>query len=151
MKILAAIFAALLLLSSCKDDEHHIVYSVDLFFFASASPSEGWNDAVTQITANAQSQVDLLVMRNAFSAQEYPKQTAKIIVEEGPERAKLGTDFSLNTQTFNFPEKSTTSLPLQVQILGSASGKKIVLKLDYPYYDVCPEVTRTNTLTIDVK
>ena len=43
-------------------------------------------------------------------------------------------------------------LPLRVNISGGTSGKKIVLRLDYGYYDECsPESRKGDKLIIKVK
>ena len=97
-------------------------------------------------------QVDLLVTRNAFAAKAHPKQTVKVIVEENLSTAKPGGDFILSEQVFNFRNKDVLQLPLRVNISGGTSGKKIVLRLDYGYYDECsPESRKGDKLIIKVK
>ena len=137
---------------SCNDEKH--VWSFeDMFYFLHNDPSqEGWVEPVTKITVGPGAQVDLLVTRNAFAAKAHPKQTVKVIVEENLSTAKPGGDFILSEQVFNFRNKDVLQLPLRVTISGGTSGKKIVLRLDYGYYDECsPESRKGDKLIIKVK
>lgn len=98
------------------------------------------------------SQVDLMVMRNGFAAERHPEQTVKIVIEENLSTAESGTDFTLDSQVLEFRNKNTIQLPLRVNIHGSASGKKIVLRLDYGYYDECrPDGRKADKLTVKIR
>ena len=109
-------------------------------------------EPVTKITVGPGAQVDLLVTRNAFAAKAHPKQTVKVVVEENLSTANPGGDFILSEQAFNFKNKDALQLPLRVNISGGTSGKKIVLCLDYGYYDECsPESRKGDKLIIKVK
>lgn len=152
MKKLLILIALSIGFASCNDEKHIWVFE-DMIYFLHDDPSQvGWLDPVTKITVGAGTQVDLLVTRNAFAAKTHPKQTVKVVVEENLSTAKLGGDFVLNEQVFNFKSKDALQLPLRVNINGGTSGKKIVLRLDYGYYDECSlESRKGDKLTIKVK
>lgn len=150
-KILCAVVLSLGLLS-CNDEAHITVYEDMMYFLRNESGQEGWLSPVTKISAKPHSRVDLLVARNAFATQDHPKQTVRIAVDEERSSAILGADFSLDEQVLTFSGKNVFQLPLCVTIHRGAAGKKIVLRLDYEYYEECHlEGRKADRLTITVK
>lgn len=152
MKKLLFLIALAIGFTSCNDEEHVWIYG-DMFYFLQNDPAQaGWVEPVTNIAVAPGSQVDLLIARNAFAAKTHPKQTVKVVVEESLSTAKLGSDFTLSEQIFSFKNKDALNIPLQVNIHGGTSGKKIVLRLDYGYYDECNlEGREGDKLTIKIK
>lgn len=137
MKKLLYALVALATFISCDKDAHTMIYGDMMYFLTNETLGEGYREPVTQLTVNPQSRVDLLVVRNAFAAKDHPDQTVKIEVFEDLSTAKLGEDFTLDTQNLKFSGKGSVQLPLQMSISSGTSGKKIVLRLDYGYYDEC--------------
>lgn len=146
-------YAALLLgLAACKDEARVTIYQDMIYFLENRSETGGYVAPVTKISAKPRSQTELLVVRNAFAAAEHPRQTVGIVVDEELTTADPATDFSLDRQTLTFPDRQTLQLPLQIAVRSSAAGKKIVLRLDYEYYDECPlDGRKCDRLTITIK
>lgn len=152
MKKLLCLIVLAIGFASCNDEKHVWVFEDMMYFLQNDSSLEGWVTPVTKIEAEPQSQVNLLIVRNAFAAEKHPKQSVKVIVEENLSTAKLDVDFSLDQQVSNFMNKDALHLPLQVNIHGGASGKKIVLRLDYGYNDECQlEGRKADKLTIKIE
>lgn len=150
MKKLLCVLALAISFVSCNDEKHIWVIE-DMFYFLDNESLEGYATPVTEMTSGTLEQVNLLIMRNGFSAERHPKQTVNIVVDESLSTAKLGTDFSLDQQRFNFQNKNTLKLPLQVNIHGS-TGTKIVLRLEYGYYDESQlDGRKADKLTIKIK
>ena len=150
MKKLFCLIALAVGFTSCNDEKHVWIIE-DMFYFLDNGSTEGYVTPVTEMTAGPSTQVDLLVIRNGFAAERHPKQTVKVLVEESLSTAKVGTDFSLDQQVFDFQNENTLKLPLRVNIRNS-SGKKIVLRLEYGYYDECrSDGRKADKLTIKVK
>ena len=148
----ALLLALLLGLAACKDEARVTIFQDMMYFLENTSETEGYVSPVTKITAKPCSQAELLVVRNAFSANEHPRQTVGIVVDEELTTADPATDFTLDRQTLTFSDRQTLQLPLQVTFRSSAAGKKIGLRLDYAYYDACPlNGRRCDRLTILVK
>lgn len=148
--MLAAVLA--LGLISCNDDAHITIHEDMMYFLQNESLSEGYVSPVTEINAKPRTRVDLLVVRNAFAAMDHPKQTVKIAVDEERSSAISGTDFTFDQQVLTFSGKDMLQLPVYVNVHRSAAGKKIVLRLDYEYYEEChPEGRKADRLTITVK
>lgn len=93
----------------------------------------------------------LYVSRSLFAANDYPKQDVRILVEEET-TADPNMDFTLEGSELVFNNRDEMKVPFQVVIRSSASGKKIVLRLDYGYTDVCkPEYRKADKLEITIK
>lgn len=137
MKKLLFLLALAFGFTSCNDQKHVWIIGDMFYFLQNDLSQEGWVEPVTKISVGSGSQVDLLITRNAFAAKTHPKQTVKVVVEESLSTAKPGGDFTLSEQIFSFSNKDALQLPLQVNIQSGTSGKKIVLRLDYGYYDEC--------------
>lgn len=118
-------------------------------FFSENPPSfvGSYIPPITKLDARLNSQVKLLVWRNAFAAQDHPQQHVQLVVDQKLTTAKEG-DFSISEPSLNFSHGIMTSIPVTVNIHG-AKGKKIVLLLQYDYYDECPATLRkTDRLNI---
>lgn len=151
MKRLLLFLLLALAISSCKDEERRTFYEDMIFFSETPSSVGGYISATTKLDAKPNSQVELLVWRNAFAAKDHPKQNVQIVVDQKLSTAEEGRDFSISESSLNFKGKNNTSIPVSVNI-HSAAGKTIVLQLVYEYYDECPvEGRMADRLKIKVK
>ncbi len=158
MKKILYLFTALMMLSGC-DDKVEIIHCTDMLFFFSANDIEnggnnGYDNYISSIkTADvaAGELLELIVTRNIDIAErKYVVQTATLLVDNSS-TASVGTDFEISATSIRF-SKGQYSTPVTITTRPSASGKTIVLKLDYDYTDVCPKNQRTSDiLTITVK
>lgn len=152
MKKLLLLAALAVGLASCNDEKHVWVFQDMIYFLENRSETEGYVAPLTKLSVRPRSQAELLVCRNVFAAAEHPLQTVRIEVDERLSTAEFGTDFNLDRQELTFQQKESLQLPLQVTLRSSAAGKKIVLRLDYAYYDECPlDGRRSDRLTITIK
>lgn len=150
MKKLFCAFALMLFATSCKDEAHITVYE-DMMYFLSAESDAGYVTPITNLTEEAPVRLNLYVFRSSFAANDHPKQTVRILVEEET-TADPDTDFKLEGSELAFNKREEMRVPFQVVIRSSASGKKIVLRLDYGYTDVCkPEYRKADKLVIKIK
>ncbi len=150
MKKLFCVFALMLFATSCKDEVHITVYE-DMIYFLSAESEAGYLEPITNLTEEAPVRLNLYVSRSLFAANDYPKQDVRILVEEET-TADPNTDFTLEGSELVFNNRDEMKVPFQVVIRSSASGKKIVLRLDYGYTDVCkPEYRKADKLEITIK
>lgn len=150
MKKLFCALALMLFATSCKDEAYITVYG-DMMYFLSGEPGPGYVSATTSLTEKAPAHLNLLVCRSPFAAEVYPKQTVRILVEEET-TAVPDTDFKLEGSELAFHSRDETKIPFRVVIRSSASGKRIVLRLDYGYRDVCkPEYRKEDKLVIKIK
>ena len=85
-------------------------------------------EPLTSANFDANTSIELYVSRNAFVAKDYPKQDVTLAVDEKESTAVYGEDFDLS---------DNINLPLKMDI-GDAAGKKIVLRLVYDEYPLCP-------------
>lgn len=151
MKRLLLFLLLALAISSCKDEERSTSYEDMIYFSENPSSVGGYISATTKLDAKPNSQVELLVWRNAFAAKDHPKQNVQIVVDQKLSTAEEGRDFSISESSLNFKGKNNTSIPVSVNIY-SAAGKTIVLQLVYEYYDECPvEGRMADRLKIKVK
>lgn len=151
MKKLLLFTLLLLGAASCEDEERSIHYEDMIYFTEIPSSTSGYISAVTELEARPDSQVELLVIRNGFAAQDHPRQTVEITVPEGSSTAVAGADFTLSQSKLTFDGKNTTSIPVQVNI-HDAKGKTIVLQLVYEYYNECPaEGRKADRLKIQIR
>lgn len=153
IKILCAaicVMACGSLLSGCDKSDHH--YSCqDMFAFYPDEFMEGYIECVTRLDAVPDSRLQLVISRNVYIAQAFPKQKVKVVVDTQLSTAVEGVDFDFSSQTFEFRGKNTLQLPFAVDI-HAAKGKRIVLLLEYGYYEQCPlEGRMGNRLTIDIE
>lgn len=126
---------------SCDDDKNRTFYQDMMYFTENTSPAEGYISPVTHLDVKSNSQVELLVCRNAFAAKDHPKQTVQVVADPELSTAEEERDFSISASSLDFKNGNVTSLPLTVNI-HNAKGKTIVLKLEYEYYDECPLADR---------
>lgn len=126
---------------SCDDDKNQTFYQDMMYFTENSSSVEGYVSPITHLDVKSNSQVKLLVCRNAFAAKDHPKQTVQVVVDQELSTAEEGGDFSISASSLDFKNGNVTSLPLTVNI-HNAKGKTIVLKLEYGYYDECPLADR---------
>ncbi len=139
-------------LVSCKDETHVTIFEDMMYFFENTLKPEDYASPITVLHVQPHSQIELLIGRNVFAANEHPKQTVRIVVDEYHTTANPETDFSFDQQVLNFPNKNVLQLPLQVTIHSGAAGKIIALRLDYEYYDECPQNgRRCDRLIINVQ
>lgn len=139
-------------LISCRDEAQVTVFEDMMYFQENTLKPEDYASPITVLHVQPRSQVNLFIGRNVFAANEYPEQTVRIVVDEYRTTADPETDFSFNQHVLNFPNKNALQLPLQATIHSGAAGKKIVLLLDYGYYDKCPQNgRRCDRLTINVQ
>lgn len=151
MKRLLLFLLLALAIISCKDEERRTLYE-DMFYFAE-NPSivGGYISPITKLNARPNSQVDLLIWRNAFAAKDHPKQNVLIVVDQELSTAEEGRDFSISESSLKFKGSNNNSIPVSVNI-HSAAGKTIVLQLVYEYYDECPvEGRKADRLKIKIK
>lgn len=150
MKRIFCLLAGMLLVTACNDEVRITVYE-DMMYFLSEEPDAGYVSPATDLTAEAPSRLDLYVARNPYAAREHPGQTAWIVVDE-TSSAVPDTDFKLGCREFAFGGREELKLPFQLQIRSSASGKRIVLRLDYGYTDECrPEYRKADRLVVEVR
>ena len=150
MKKLFCAFALMLVATSCKNEDRITVYE-DMMYFHSAESETGYLAPITNLTEEAPVRLNLYVFRSLFAANDHPKQTVRILVEEET-TADPDTDFKLEASELAFNNRDEMKVPFQVVIRSSASGKKIVLRLDYGYTDVCkPEYRKADKLVIKIK
>lgn len=136
---------------SCNKDEYLTVHEDMMFFAEIPSTPNGYISSVQQLDAKPNSQVELLVMRNAFAAKDHPRQTVKIVVVEKSSTAFVGTDFTVSDSELIFNGKNEISKPIIINIQ-NAKGKIIVLQLSYEYYRECPaEGRKADRLKIKIK
>lgn len=151
MKRLLLIVIAAIAIVACKDEERRTLYEDMMFFAEDLSSSEGYISPVTQLTVNANSSLNLNVIRNAFAAKDHHQQNAQIIVDEKLSTAEQGRDFSISESSLIFNGKNNTSIPITINI-HDAKGKTIVLQLAYEYFQECPaEGRRADRLKIQIK
>lgn len=151
MKRLLLFLLLALAISSCTDEERRTLYE-DMFYFTETPSSVGgYILPATQFDVKPNSQVELLVWRNAFAAKDHPKQHVQVIVDEKLSTAEQGRDFSISESSLIFNGKNNTSIPITINIQ-NAKGKTIVLQLAYEYYQECPaEGRKADHLKIQVK
>lgn len=151
MKRLFLFLSLTLSLAACKDEERSTSYEDMIYFTENPSSVGGYISPITKLDAKPNSQVELLVWRNAFAAKDHPKQNVQIVVDQKLSTAEEGRDFSISKSSLNFKGKNNTSIPVSVNI-HSAAGKTIVLQLVYEYYNECPvEGRMADRLKIKVK
>lgn len=121
-----------------------------MFFFTDEERTgEGPVKSLTTLDVDPNSSLNLQVMRGA--SPHFPKQTAKIVVDSEKSTAVMGTDFTLSETAFKFNGRDDFYQPFVLDVK-AASGKKIVLRIDYEYYKESPVDEREkDELTINVK
>lgn len=138
---------------SCgKNDDYQYHYE-DIMYFIEDYTSDGTVliSPITQLDVKSNSSMTLFVTRNNAAANHHPKQTAQIVVDEEKSTAIAGTDFTISEQTFNFIGKNNVNLPFVINTR-AATGKVIVLQLNYAYYDECPaDGRKVDRLKIKIK
>lgn len=150
MKKLLGVFVLMSFMASCKESSHVTVYG-DMMCFLSEEPGAGYVSSVTSLTTEASTRLDLYVSRTPFAADEYPKQSVRILVEEET-TADRSADFKLEGSELTFQNRNELKVPFRIVIRSSASGKKIVLRLEYGYADVCnPEYRQADRLVIHIR
>ena len=150
MKRLLLFLLLALSITSCKNEERVTFYEDMFYFTKKLSSAESYISPITTLTAKSNSQVELLVWRNAFAAKDHPNQNVQIIVDQKLSTAEVGRDFSISDSSLDF-KGDNTSIPISVDI-HSATGKTIVLQLVYEYYNECPADTRrADRLKIHIK
>ena len=150
MKRLVLFVIAIMTVVACQDEERVTIYEDMIYFAENPSSAGGFISPVTQLNAKPNSQVELLVWRNAFAAKDHPKQNVQIVVDQKLSTAEEGRDFSISESSLNFNGKDNTSIPVAINI-HSAAGKTIVLQLVYEYYNECPaETRRADRLKINI-
>ena len=148
-RLLLFLFLALSI-TSCKNEERETFYEDMIYFTEKLSSDGGYISPITILYAKPNSQVELLVWRNAFAAKDHPKQNVQIVVDQKLSTAEEGRDFSISESSLNFNGKDNTSIPVAINI-HSAAGKTIVLQLVYEYYNECPaETRRADRLKINI-
>ena len=151
MKHLFLFLLLALSITSCKNEERVTFYEDMFYFTKKLSSAEGYISPITTLSAKSNSQVELLVWRNAFAAKDHPNQNVQIIVDQKLSTAEVGHDFSISDSSLDFKGNDNTSIPISVDT-HSATGKTIVLQLVYEYYNECPADTRrSDRLKINIK
>lgn len=143
-------------LFACNKEKSKTVYP-DLMFFSEKIEMPDGNIAMGWLTektieTTTVSKCDLLVLRSG--EEFYPQQQARIMVDKTRSTAKEGTDFKLTGTDVAFGGGDQIIWEWQLEVLARnpAESKKIVLKLDYGYEDLCPSAGRSlNVLTITLQ
>ena len=147
------LFALLVGFTACEEKQNpmHVTYIDDMMYFTVWPKEYELVTPWTNMDAVANSSVELNIYRNAFVAIEYPRQTARIEVDEAESTAILGEDFELSATKFDFNNEDDFRKPFTIDI-GDAAGKKIVLRLVYDEYPSCPLSGRkSNCIEISVQ
>ena len=143
MKKIICALVSVFLFASCDKDEYQTFYQDMIYFVEEYEPSDtpAFIGPATSVNVPQNSTLTLFVMRDLMAADDHPKQTAKIVVDQELSTATEDVDFTLSKKTFEFKNTDTFKLPLTVNIR-NAKDKTIVLKLEYGYYDECPLANR---------
>lgn len=137
---------------SCKDEASSIFTVDDMIYFLEDKTEAGYVSPLTEISAKPDSRLDLLVVRNAFTVEKYPAQTAEIIIDQKSGTAKPNEDFIVDMQSITFRDKESLKIPVKIDIQPDTSGKSIVLQLDYKYHDICnPDGRKADVLVINIE
>ena len=114
-RLLLFLFLALSV-TSCENEERVTFYEDMIYFTEKLSSSEGYISPITTLSAKPDSQMELLVWRNAFAAKDHPRQNVRIVVDQKLSTAEEGRDFSISESNLDFNGKDNTSIPVSINI-----------------------------------